>query len=113
MPTATSPGVNRLAMIMLLFMISSFVVPVVFASCECGYMSQVDALEAQFTYTDLIESDFLHIRDISLDTDWRPQSFDKTPEVGRGPYGYAALLLHLLACLQFHRLVQPLTFIAA
>lgn len=78
-------------------MISCFVVPFVNASCECGYMAQVDALEARFIYTDLIESDFLHIRDIFLDTDWRPQSFNKTPAVGRGPYGYVILPLDLPA----------------
>ena len=40
-----------------------------------------------YLFTEVIESDFLHIRDISLDTDWRRQEFSVTPEKGRGPFG--------------------------
>lgn len=98
MPTTSSNGASRSATIMLLVLTSSFVVPVAVAVCECGYQSQVDVLNSQFTYTDLIESDFLHIRDVSLSTDWRRQSFMKTPAAGRGPYGYVLFALNLLVC---------------
>lgn len=46
---------------------------------------------ATFLFTDIIESDFLHINNISLDTDWRRQSFTVTPEAARGPYGVCVL----------------------
>jgi hypothetical protein len=42
---------------------------------------------APFLFTDVIESDFLHIKNLTLDTDWRRQNFSVTPEAGRGPYG--------------------------
>ena len=90
MPIASLSGASPPAFFMLLGMISFFCVPAV-ALCECGYRSNVGALNSQFTFTDLIESDFLHIRDVALDTDWQRQSFTKTPEAGRGPYGYAII----------------------
>lgn len=67
----------------------TYLVAVVEARCECGYALAYDtSVGEQRVFTDLIESDFLHIRDISLSTDWQRQNFTKTPEVGRGPYGY-------------------------
>lgn len=48
---------------------------------------QVDSSVFPFLFTDVIESDFLHIKNVSLDTDWRRQNFSVTPEAGRGPYG--------------------------
>ena len=59
-------------------------------NCECGYTAAIGSSSLQtssFLFTDIIESDFLHIANISLDTDWRRQNFTVTPEAGRGPYG--------------------------
>ncbi|TVY52385.1 Beta-glucanase [Lachnellula cervina] len=73
----------------LLFIISCLVAPSA-GNCECGYTAAIGSSTLQtsnFLFTDLIESDFLHIKNISLDTDWRRQSFAVTPEAGRGPYG--------------------------
>jgi hypothetical protein len=38
-------------------------------------------------FTDLIETDFLHLPNVTLDTDWRPQEFNVTAAAGRGPFG--------------------------
>ncbi|KAM3083755.1 hypothetical protein ACMFMF_001121 [Clarireedia jacksonii] len=57
------------------------------ADCECGYSSIIDNSAEPYVFTDLIESDFLHLPNITKDTDWRRQSFNKTAAEGRGPYG--------------------------
>ena len=60
----------------------------VVAKCECGYrLSPETSSGSVAVFTDLVESDFLHIRDVAVDTDWQRQNFTKTPEAGRGPYG--------------------------
>jgi hypothetical protein len=68
-------------------MTSFFVAPVVRADCECGYASTIGTLSNSFLFTDLIETDFLHLQNVSLDTDWKRQNFSVTPAAGRGPYG--------------------------
>lgn len=55
------------------------------ADCECGYSQSING--TFYVFTDLLESDFLHLANISLDTDWRRQGFNVTPAVARGPYG--------------------------
>jgi hypothetical protein len=55
------------------------------ADCECGYSQLING--TSYVFTDLLESDFLHLANISLDTDWRRQGFNITPAVARGPYG--------------------------
>jgi len=55
--------------------------PLVRASCECGYTVN------STLYTDLIESDFLHLQNITTDTDWTPQEYQISAEIARGPYG--------------------------
>jgi hypothetical protein len=67
--------------------LAAFLVPLVAADCECGYSTSISGYAPKFLFTDIIESDFLHIPNITLDTDWNPQSFTMTPAVARGPYG--------------------------
>lgn len=55
------------------------------ADCECGYSQSING--TSYVFTDLLESDFLHLANISLDTDWRRQGFNITSAVARGPYG--------------------------
>jgi hypothetical protein len=55
------------------------------ADCECGYSYLING--TSYVFTDLLESDFLHLANISLDTDWTRQGFNVTPAVSRGPYG--------------------------
>jgi hypothetical protein len=79
---------------MLIFLIALLVAPST-ADCECGYTAAIGASDMQtsnFLFTDIIESDFLHIKNVSLDTDWKRQNFTVTPEAGRGPYGACNLL---------------------
>jgi len=57
------------------------------ADCECGY--SVNAT-SYMLFTDLIETNWLHIKNASLDTDWQPQNFSVDPQDSHGPYGRAA-----------------------
>ncbi|KAL9583923.1 MAG: hypothetical protein Q9212_002421 [Teloschistes hypoglaucus] len=50
------------------------------ADCECGYTVNGTL------YTDLVESDFLHIKDISQ-AGWMPQKYTVNPALARGPFG--------------------------
>ena len=61
------------------------------ASCQCGY-----TLNTTF-YTDLLETDFLHLPNITLDTDWQPQNYTVTPATARGPFGKNASLSNVLS----------------
>lgn len=61
------------------------------ADCECGYTVN-SAL-----YTDIIETDFLHLANITNDTDWQPQNYTVTPELARGPFGKNASISNVVA----------------
>ncbi|KAL8692234.1 MAG: hypothetical protein Q9224_004002, partial [Gallowayella concinna] len=50
------------------------------ANCECGYTVNGTL------YTDLTETDFLHIKNIN-ESGWLPQSYIVNRETARGPYG--------------------------
>lgn len=63
----------------------------VHSDCECGYTVN------STLYTDLIETDFLHLANINTDTDWQPQNYTVTPELARGPYGKNASLSNIVA----------------
>lgn len=51
------------------------------SNCECGYTVNGTL------YTDLIESDFLHLNNITNNTDWLPQKYSTSAAVARGPFG--------------------------
>jgi hypothetical protein len=53
--------------------------------CECGYVADVDS--SKYLFTEVIETDFLHLSDVSVDTDWIRQGYDVSSEVSRGTYG--------------------------
>lgn len=66
----------------------------VVADCECGYSASVSnsssdgaQQEETFVFTDLIEANFANISDISKDTDWVRQEFNKSAAQARGTYG--------------------------
>ncbi|KAL9595105.1 MAG: hypothetical protein Q9219_006648 [cf. Caloplaca sp. 3 TL-2023] len=52
----------------------------VWADCECGYTVNGTL------YTDLTESDFLHIKNIN-ESGWLPQTYTVDPKTARGPFG--------------------------
>lgn len=61
------------------------------ADCECGYLSTIDGTGdnggSHALFTDLFETDFTRIEDISKDMDWARQAFNLTEERARGDYG--------------------------
>lgn len=61
------------------------------SDCECGYT--VDSL----LYTDLLESDFLHLPNITTDTDWDPQKYNISADIARGPFGKNATLQNVVS----------------
>ena len=60
---------------------STLLISLARADCECGYTVN------STLYTDLIESDFLHLQNITTDTDWIRQEYQVSAELARGPYG--------------------------
>ena len=61
------------------------------ADCECGYTVN------STLYTDLLETDFLHLANTTSDTDWQPQDYTVTAELSRGPYGKNASVANVVA----------------
>lgn len=64
---------------------------IVNANCECGYRV------SSTLYTELLETDFIHLTDITADTDWIPQNYTVSAEAARGPYGKNATLGNVIA----------------
>ncbi|KAJ5726594.1 uncharacterized protein N7483_007951 [Penicillium malachiteum] len=60
--------------------------PVV-SDCECGYSVNSTSSARHEVFTDLIESDFLFIQNISLDTDWSIQRYWTSYDPSSGYYG--------------------------
>ncbi len=63
--------------------------------CECGYSYAINS--TQYLFTDLLESDFLHLANISLNTDWRRQEYNVTAKVSRGPYGESSQVSQVIS----------------
>ncbi|KAJ6260492.1 Beta-glucanase [Drechslerella dactyloides] len=61
-------------------------------SCECGYSVNATSEPEHAVFTDLLESDFTRITDLSADTDWRPQVWELNPDAALGPFGRAVRL---------------------
>lgn len=60
------------------------------AACECGYTARVPTGPNQgqtALFTDLLETDFLHEEDLSVNTDWAPQEWTIDKKNARGEYG--------------------------
>lgn len=66
------------------------------AGCECGYALPSNASTPQVFYTDLLETDFLHLKNISINTDWSSQNYTVTPAAARGPWGKNASLSNVV-----------------
>lgn len=45
------------------------------------------AAATSHVWTDLLETDFLHLDDIAKDTDWQRQNYSVTAQSARGPFG--------------------------
>ncbi|ROW17591.1 hypothetical protein VPNG_00567 [Cytospora leucostoma] len=64
----------------------------VVADCECGYSAKVSSstsekTQQRYVFTDLIETNFANISDVSKNTDWVRQAFNTTASAARGTYG--------------------------
>jgi hypothetical protein len=58
------------------------------AECECGYSATVaDTTGAQVVFTDLLETDFTQVLNLTQNTDWKKQQFNVSSTQGRGTYG--------------------------
>lgn len=76
--------------------------PVSAESCTCGYTLNSSILTTSngtyALYTDLLETDFLHLYSIPTSIDdppsqavgWTPQAYNVSPSAARGPYGKSA-----------------------
>jgi hypothetical protein len=60
---------------------------IVAADCECGYSVNSTSFPQHEVFTDLIESDFLTIQDIAVDTDWKIQRYWTPYDPSSGYYG--------------------------
>jgi hypothetical protein len=65
------------------------------ADCECGYSSADNV--TSYVFTDLLESDFLHLANISTNTDWKRQEWNTTKEQARGPYGESCQITQVVS----------------
>jgi hypothetical protein len=55
------------------------------ADCECGYATTIE--NDAYVFTDLIETDFTRLSDISTNTDWVRQEFNISNAKARGSFG--------------------------
>ena len=57
------------------------------ADCECGYSVNSTKDSDHTIFTDILESDFTTLKNISVDTDWVLQEWSVEQKASRGPYG--------------------------
>ena len=71
------------------------------SSCECGFLlnntsSNSTSLGATTIFTNILETDFLHLSSLEDTQDWIPQNYTVSPALARGPYGKNASLSNVL-----------------
>ncbi|KAI1267242.1 glycoside hydrolase, family 16 [Xylariaceae sp. FL1019] len=67
--------------------------------CECGYSIYQDAKGAPLIFTDLMETDFVHV-DITTGGGgraWSPQGYNRSSGAARGPYGESYAVDNILS----------------
>lgn len=58
------------------------------SDCTCGYtLPSTSSHSPPFLFTELLETDFLHLKHTDVSSDWIPQVYNVTPENARGPFG--------------------------
>lgn len=67
----------------------------VLADCECGYSINAINSPQYAVYTDLLESDFFHLKDITKNTDWITNVYLTNPDAA-DPYGQNASAANLV-----------------
>ena len=78
---------SRTAISSVAFLLSTL--PHTRADCECGYTVN------STIYTDLIETDFLHLNNIN-ESGWLPQEYNVSPQDARGPFGKQAQIKNVV-----------------
>lgn len=58
--------------------------------CSCGYLVHAATNVEQQLYTEILETDFLHVQDMVSNPCWSPQEYNVTAAIGRGSYGKEA-----------------------
>ncbi|KAF1981252.1 glycoside hydrolase family 16 protein [Aulographum hederae CBS 113979] len=67
------------------------------AACECGYSINATTTPTHQTYSDLLETDWLHTYNLTKSSiGWRPQEYNVTPSAARGPFGKAARVANVV-----------------
>lgn len=90
--------VPRLSARELLLCLVALLPRLVSAACECGYSVNKTTDPEYAVWTDLLETDFLHVKSLK-DIGWLPQVYNTTPtsEGGAGTYGKMAARSNVLA----------------
>lgn len=57
------------------------------ADCECGYSLNSTSSDNFAVFTDVLESDFTTLTNITEDTDWVPQKWQVNAKKSKGPFG--------------------------
>ncbi|EME48172.1 glycoside hydrolase family 16 protein, partial [Dothistroma septosporum NZE10] len=65
-------------------------------SCPCGYAINATDSEHRATFTEALESDFLHTSNLTTDVVWIPQAYNVTPLAARGPCGKASQIENVI-----------------
>ena len=67
----------------------------VLADCECGYSVNATNSPEYGVYTEVLESDFFHLKDITKNTDWITNVYTTNPDAAN-PYGQNASAANLI-----------------
>ena len=67
------------------------------ATCDCGYSVNSTSALPNAVFTELLESDFLHLENISSNDGWIPQAYNVSAIAARGPLGKSASLANVAA----------------
>lgn len=84
-----------------LALLLALMLSLVAADCECGFVQDFPAEETghgdghadgRLLFTNMMESKFFELRNISQDGDWKRQQYNVSARAGRGEYGKAFAL---------------------
>ena len=62
------------------------------ADCECGYSVNSTSSDKSAVFTEMWETDFLHLIQLNEQSGWAPQVYNVSAAAARGPYGKFAML---------------------
>jgi hypothetical protein len=79
----------------ILLFLPALLSPIAKADCQCGYSLAINS--SSYVFTDLLESDFPHLADVSLDTDWSRQGYNVSATVSRGQYGESFRIVNVMS----------------